>query len=266
VYETAAKAGKRVQALAQAKNHALVLPDCALERTARAIVNAAFGCGGQRCMALPVVVVHNAIADSLVELVLRYAGEIQMGDANDPETQLGPLVTATHKQRVLQYIEKGEREDARLLLDGRAYTNMPDHLSQGFYLGPTLFDHVTNEMVIGREEIFGPVLCFKRVKGFKEGVEVINASEFGNGAAIFTQSGYHAREFSRQVQAGMVGVNVAIPVPIGYFSFTGWKKSFFGDLHSHGKDGVLFYTEKKSVTYRWFDEESSRTTRVGTWD
>lgn len=264
VYETAAKQGKRVQALAQAKNHCLVLPDCALERTAKAIVNAAFGCGGQRCMALPVVVAHNAIAEQLIEEVQKGCEAIRLGHADAPETQMGPLVTREHRERVLGYIGKGIAEGARLLMDGRGahVQEYPD----GFYLGPTLFDHVTNEMVIGREEIFGPVLCFKRTSTFEEGLGLINESEFGNGAAVFTQSGYHAREFARRVGAGMVGINVAIPVPVGFFSFTGWKKSFFGDLHSHGKDGLLFYTEKKSVTYRWFNEIEAKTTRVGTWD
>lgn len=264
VYETAAANGKRVQALAQAKNHCLVLPDCALERTAKAIVNAAFGCGGQRCMALPVVVAHNKIADRLIEEIKKASESIRLGHADAPETQMGPLVTREHQERVLGYIEKGIAEGANLLLDGRKaqVQEYPD----GFFLGPTLFDHVTNDMLIGREEIFGPVLCFKRVDTFEEGLSLINESEFGNGSAIFTQSGHYGREFAHRVQTGMVGINVAIPVPVGYFSFTGWKKSFFGDLHSHGKDGVLFYTEKKSVTYRWFDEVEAKATRVGTWD
>ncbi len=264
VYETAAANGKRVQALAQAKNHCLVLPDCALERTAKAIVNAAFGCGGQRCMALPVVVVHNKIANRLIAEIQKASGTIRLGHADAPETQMGPLVTREHRQRVLGYIEKGIAEGAELLLDGRAaqVQEYPD----GFFLGPTLFDHVTNDMLIGREEIFGPVLCFKRTDSFEEGLALINESEFGNGAAIFTQSGYYGREFAHRAGAGMVGINVAIPVPVGFFSFTGWKKSFFGDLHSHGKDGLLFYTEKKSVTYRWFDEAESKTSHVGTWD
>jgi len=264
VYETAARHGKRVQALAQAKNHCLVLPDCSLERTAKAIVNAAFGCSGQRCMALPVVTAHKAIAERLIKEVSKGCKSIRLGHADAPETQMGPLVTQEHQQRVLGYIEKGIAEGSKLLLDGRQahVQEYPD----GFYLGPTLFDHVTNDMVIGREEIFGPVLCFKRADSFEEGLALINESEFGNGAAVFTQSGYYGREFARRVGTGMVGINVAIPVPVGFFSFTGWKNSFFGDLHSHGRDGLLFYTEKKSVTYRWFNETEAKATRVGTWD
>lgn len=264
VYRTAAQHGKRVQALAQAKNHCLVLPDCAMERTVQAIVNAAFGCCGQRCMALPVVVAHQAIADELVSQLVSAATSIRLGNALDPKTQMGPLVTREHLARVTTYIQKGIDEGANLILDGRN-PKVADH-PDGYYLSPTIFDHVTNTMVIGTEEIFGPVLCIKRARDFEEGLAIINASEFGNGASIFTSSGYHAREYSRRVEAGMVGVNVAIPVPVGYFSFTGWKKSFFGDLHSHGRDGVLFYTEKKSVTTRWFEDKTSRAASIGTWD
>lgn len=264
VYQTAAQHGKRVQALAQAKNHCLVLPDCALDRTVQAIVNAAFGCCGQRCMALPVVVAHQAIADELVARIVSAASSIRVGNALDPETQMGPLVTKEHLARVTAYIQKGVEEGASLLLDGRN-PRVSAH-PEGFYLGPTVFDQVTSGMVIGREEIFGPVLCIRRAEDFEEGMSIINSSEFGNGASIFTSSGYHAREFSHRVQAGMVGINVAIPVPVGYFSFTGWKKSFFGDLHSHGRDGVLFYTEKKSVTQRWFEDKDHRAAQIGTWD
>lgn len=177
---------------------------------------------------------------------------------------MGPLVTKEHLARVTAYIQKGVEEGASLLLDGRN-PRVSAH-PEGFYLGPTVFDQVTSGMVIGREEIFGPVLCIRRAEDFEEGMSIINSSEFGNGASIFTSSGYHARDFSHRVQAGMVGINVAIPVPVGYFSFTGWKKSFFGDLHSHGRDGVLFYTEKKSVTQRWFEDKDHRAAQIGTWD
>jgi len=264
IYETAARSGKRVQALTEAKNHCLVLPDCLLERTARGIVNATFGCAGERCMALPVAVVHNKIAEELVALIVKLAKQVKVGYADSPDTQMGPLVSQDHREGVIQYIEKGVEEGAELVLDGRGCT-VKDY-PNGFYLGPTVFDKVTQDMVVGREEIFGPVLCIKRAASFEEGLRIINESEFGNGAAIYTRSGYYAREFARRVGAGMVGINVGIPVPLGFFSFTGWKRSFFGDLHSHGKDGVLFYTEKKSVTYRWFSEEEAKVKKVSTWD
>lgn len=263
IYETAAAHGKRVQTLCQAKNHALVLPDCSLERTAQAIVNAAFGCAGERCMALPAAAVHEKIADRLVEEIASRARKLKIGPAEDPKTGMGPLVTPEHLARVRGYIEKGIAEGARLVLDGRdckveGYPN-------GFYLGPTIFDHVTKEMAVGNEEIFGPVLSIKRVGSFEEGVAMINASPYGNGTAIFTGSGYHAREFVHRIQVGMVGVNVGIPVPLGYYTFTGWKESFFGDLHSHGKDGIIFYTRKKSISARWFKPEEGGADKIGTW-
>jgi len=263
IYETAAANGKRVQALCQAKNHALVLPDCSLEQTARGIVNAAFGCTGERCMALPVAVVHEAIAKTLVEKILQEAQKIRVGPAEDAATVMGPLVTPEHLERVRGYIDKGISEGAKLILDGRSckVTGFP----KGFYLGPTIFDHVTNEMVVGREEIFGPVLCIKRVKSFEEGIKVINQSPYGNGSAIFTGSGHYAREFVCHILTGMVGVNVGIPVPLGFFSFTGWKESFFGDLHSHGRDGVIFYTRKKSISSRWFKPEEGAADKLGAW-
>ena len=264
VYETAARCGKRVQTLCQAKNHALVMPDCAFLPTVKGIVNAAFGCAGERCMALPVVVAHEAIADKLAEALVEYASKVKVGPAESEDVDMGPLVTPEHLNRVTGYIEKGVEEGARLLLDGRNIS--VDGYPDGFYLGPTIFDHVTNDMVVGCEEIFGPVLSIKRAKSFEEGLDVINANTFGNGAAIYTTNGFYAREFSHRVQAGMVGINVGIPVPMGFFSFTGWKQSFFGDLHSHGKDGVLFYTEKKSITSRWHKEPQAKDVRVSTWD
>ncbi len=264
VYETAAKHGKRVQTLCQAKNHALVMPDCAFIPTVLGIVNAAFGCAGERCMALPVVVAHEAIADQLVEAVVEHAAKVKVGPAEGDGVEMGPVVTQEHLKSVTEYIEIGVKEGAKLMLDGRGYK--VDGHPNGFYLGPTVFDQVTNDMVVGTEEIFGPVLSIKRTKSFDEGLDMINASIYGNGSAIYTTSGYYAREFSRRVQAGMVGINVGIPVPLGFFSFTGWKQSFFGDLHSHGKDGVLFYTEKKSITSRWHKEPQAKDVRVSTWD
>lgn len=264
IYQTAAAHGKRVQALTEAKNHALVMSDCVLPRAAQGIVNAAFGCAGERCMALPTVVALDEIADELVELIVEGAKQIKVGPAEDPTTTMGPLVSSEHREGVVKWIETGVAEGAKLMLDGRNLT-VPDH-ENGFYLGPTIFDHVTEDMTVGREEIFGPVLCIKRARSFEEGLAIINASRFGNGSAIYTQSGRYAREFAHRVGAGMVGINVGIPVPLGFFSFTGWKQSFFGDLHSHGKDGVLFFTEKKSVSYRWFEEADAKVKKVSTWD
>jgi malonate-semialdehyde dehydrogenase (acetylating)/methylmalonate-semialdehyde dehydrogenase len=264
VYQTAAAGGKRVQALTEAKNHALVMPDCILPRAARAIVNAAFGCAGERCMALSVVVAHQEIADELVELIVKAAKEINVADACSPDCGMGPLISSGRRRSVLNWIENGIGEGAELILDGRD-VSVPG-CRDGFFVGPTIFDNVTQEMSVGREEIFGPVLCIKRVSSFEEGLQVVNASHLGNGSAIFTQSGRLAREFAHRAGAGMVGINVAIPVPLGFFSFTGWKNSFFGDLHSHGKDGVLFFTEKKSVTYRWFEEADTKAKKVNTWD
>ncbi len=268
IYSTAAAAGKRVQALTEAKNHALVLRDAALERSARGIINSACGCAGERCMALPVVVVEEAIADELVATLARLMKELKMGPAYDKLSQLGPLVNDEHRQSVIKWIEKGVAEGATLVLDGRQVQTvaLPGY-EKGFYLGPTLFDHVTPEMSIGNREIFGPVLCIKRVKDFEEGVELMNANEFANGSVIYTQSGYYAREFAKRTHGGMVGVNVGIPVPLGIFGFTGHKNSFFGDLHTMGTDGVRFFTELKSITTRWFSETEAREGRVlNSWD
>jgi malonate-semialdehyde dehydrogenase (acetylating)/methylmalonate-semialdehyde dehydrogenase len=265
IYGTAATNGKRVQALTEAKNHALVLRDAALERTARGIVNSACGCAGERCMALPVVVAEEEIADRLVATLVKIMGELKIGPAYDKTSQLGPLVNAEHRQSVVNWIAKGVEEGAKLVLDGRGVK--VKGYEKGFYLGPTLFDHVKQGMTVGDREIFGPVLCIKRVKDFEEGIALMNASEFGNGSVIYTQSGYWAREFARRTHGGMVGINVGIPVPLGIFGFTGHKNSFFGDLHTMGMDGVRFYTELKSVTAHWFSEEEAREAKViNTWD
>ncbi len=264
IYSTAAANGKRVQALCEAKNHGLVLEDAALERTARGIINSSFGCAGERCMALPVIVAQESIADELVSLIVKYAKELKIGPAYDKASQLGPVVTKGHREFVLGWIEKGIKEGAKLVLDGRKVT-VPGY-EKGFYLGPTVFDHVTPEMTVGDEEIFGPVVCVKRVKNFEEGLQIMNKNRFANGSVIFTQNGYYSREFARRTHGGMVGINVGIPVPVGVFPFTGHKNSFFGDLHTLGKDGVRFYTETKVVTTRWFDEEEMKKTKVDTWD
>jgi len=264
IYGTAATHGKRVQALCEAKNHGLVLEDAALERTARGIINSSFGCAGERCMALPVIVAQESIADELVELLVKYAKELKIGSAYDKTSKLGPVVTAAHKDFVLGNIEKGIKEGAKLVLDGRD-VKVPG-FENGFYVGPTILDYVTKDMTVGDNEIFGPVICVKRVKDFEEGLEIMNNNPFANGSVIFTQSGHYSREFARRTHGGMVGINVGIPVPVGIFPFTGHKNSFFGDLHTLGKDGVRFYTETKAVTTTWFDDEEKKKTTVDTWD
>lgn len=264
IYSEAASSGKRVQALCEAKNHALVLNDAPLKRTAAGIINAAFGCAGERCMALPVVVVQEGIADALAEELVRLAKEIKVGPAYDKTTGLGPVVNESHKRSILEWIEKGLEEGASLALDGRDV--VVEGYEGGYYLGPTILDHVTRDMTVGTREIFGPVLCIKRVKTFEEGLALMNENPFANGSVIFTQNGHYAREFARHTDGGMVGVNVGIPVPVGVFPFSGHKNSFIGDLHCLGKDGYRFYTETKVVTTRWFDEKESRSTDVTTWD
>ena len=264
IYGIASANGKRVQAQTEAKNHALVLEDAALERTARGIINSAFGCAGERCMALPVVVAQESIADKLVSLIVKYAKELKIGPAYDKSTGLGPVVTADHKEHVIDWIEKGIEEGAKLVLDGRNVV-VPGY-KNGFYLGPTIFDHVKPSMTVGDCEIFGPVLCIKRVKDFEEGLAVMNENQFANGSVIYTQSGYYAREFASRTDGGMVGINVGIPVPVGIFPFCGHKNSFFGDLHVLGKDGVRFFTEVKTVTTKWFDEDEKNSKDVDTWE
>lgn len=252
VYATAAAAGKRVQALCEAKNHALVLKDAPIEATAHRIVQAAYGSNGERCMALPVVVAEDAIADALAAAIVAAAKKIKVGPGYDHSTEMGPVVSAKHKTFVEGRIAEGVAEGAKLLLDGRGY-RVPG-CEGGYYIGPTVFDHVTPDMHIGREEIFGPVLCIKRVGSFEEGLALMNNNPFAKGAVIFTQSGYYAREFQRRSDAGMIGINLGIPVPQGTFPFCGHKESFFGDLHCVGKDGVRFFTDSKCVTSCWFDE------------
>jgi len=265
IYSTAAANGKRVQALTEAKNHALVLRDCKLDRTAQGIINAFCGCAGERCMALPVVVVENAIADRLVPLLLHYAAQINLGPAYEKSTGMGPVVNQGHKEFVLNWIEKGIQEGAELILDGRQPQVAPG-CERGFFIGPTIFDRVTEEMAVGREEIFGPVLAIKRVNSFEEGIRIMNNSRFANGSVIYTQSGYYARRFAKETHGGMVGINVGIPVPVGVFGFTGQKQSFFGDLHMMGRDGFIFFTESRNVTQTWFAEDRQDHGKVDTWD
>ncbi len=264
IYSRSAASGKRVQCLCEAKNHALVLEDAPINRTAAGIVNAAFGCAGERCMALPVVVAQESIADQLVEAIVRLAKDLKIGPAYDKTSKLGPVISKAHKERVIKWIEKGVSEGAKVVLDGRDCV-VPGY-EEGFYVGPTVLDHVTNDMTVGVNEIFGPVLCIKRVKDFNEGLEVMNANPFANGSVIFTQNGYYSREFAARTHGGMVGINVGIPVPVGFFPFSGHKNSFFGDLHCLGKDAVRFYTESKTVTTHWFDAEEIKKETVSTWD
>ncbi len=263
IYKSAAAEGKRVQALCEAKNHALVLEDASIKHAARGIINAAFGCAGERCMALPAVVAQESIADELVKYLVEYAKELKQGPAYDKTSTIGPVVNKGHMDFVLNWIEKGIGEGAKLMLDGR--NAKVEGYENGFYIAPTIFDHVTPEMTIGDEEVFGPVLCVKRVKDFEEGLQLMNNNRFANGSVIFTNSGYYAREFAKRTHGGMVGVNVGIPVPVGVFPFSGHKQSFFGDLHTLGKDGIAFFTETKSVTSRWFKPDSEAK-KVSTWD
>lgn len=264
IYATAAATGKRVQCLCEAKNHALVLEDAPIDRTAAGIVNAAFGCAGERCMALPVVVAQESIADKLVEAIVTQAKKLKLGPAYDKTSTLGPVTYLKHKKRIEERIQQGIDEGAELVLDGR--NPHVEGYENGYYIGPTIFDKVKPGMSIGDTEVFGPVLCIKRVKDFAEGLELMNNNLFANGSVIFTQNGYYAREFARHTDGGMVGVNVGIPVPVGMFPFSGHKNSFFGDLHCLGKDAYRFFTESKSVTTRWFDEEEMKKTDVSTWD
>jgi len=264
VYKTASAAGKRVQCLTEAKNHAVVLRDAPILPTAARIANSAFGCAGQRCMALPVVCVEEEIADEFVATLVELAKNLKIGPGSDPGTDVGPLVTDEHRRWVLDGIEKGIAEGAELVLDGRDVT--VEGCEDGFFVGPTIFDHVAPDMRVGIDEIFGPVLAVKRVANFEEGLEIANSSEFANGSSIFTQNGHYAREFSRRTDGGMVGINVGIPVPISAFPFSGHKASFFGDLHMMGKDGIAFYTETKTVTSYWFGPEETGHAKVGTWE
>jgi len=264
IYATAASNGKRVQALTEAKNHALVLEDAVLERAAQGIINSFCGCAGERCMALPVVVVQNSVADQLVEAVTRMAKEVNLGRAYDKGTGLGPVINKGHKEFVLGCIEKAIEEGATLVLDGRN-PKVPEGCEEGFFIGPTIFDRVTEEMACGREEIFGPVLCIKRVDSFEQGLQIMNDNRFANGSVIYTESGHYAREFAKRTDGGMVGINVGIPVPLGVFGFTGHKQSFFGDLHCMGRDGFIFYTETKNVTTTWFTGKEIPA-KASTWD
>ncbi len=254
VHEKASANGKRVQALGGAKNHAIVLEDASLEQTANAIIGAAYGSAGERCMAISVVVAVEGIADDLCKLLSEKAQSLKIGPGNEPENEMGPLITDDHKNKVMDYIQQGIDAGATVLLDGR------DHeitSKQGFFLGPTLFDHVNPEMSIYKEEIFGPVLVVLRVKDFNDAIQLANEHQFGNGVAIFTNQGSKAREFVHSVEVGMVGINVAIPVPLSFYTFGGWKDSIFGSSNIYGMDGIRFFTRTKTITARWVEDDGS---------
>ncbi len=251
VYETATRAGKRVQALGGAKNHMVVLADADLELAADAAVSAAYGSAGERCMAISVLVAVGDSADRLLPRIRERIARVKVGPGLEPGVEMGPLVTREHHARVVHYVETGVSEGARLVADGRE-TRVENH-EDGFFLGPCLFDGVTPGMTIYRDEIFGPVLSVVRAGSLEEALELVNANPYANGVAIFTNDGRAARRFQNEVQVGMVGINVPIPVPTAFYSFGGWKSSIFGDLHMYGRDGVRFYTRSKVVTSRWPD-------------
>jgi len=263
VYKTAAAEGKRVQSLTEAKNHALILKDAPILATAQRVINSAFGCAGERCMALPAICVEEEIADELIGSIVDLAKNLKMGAAWLAETEMGPMVTDELRQSVRGWVDTGVKEGGDLVLDGRDVSVAG--YEGGYFMGPTVFDNVTSEMRIGIDEIFGPVLSVKRVKDFEEGLHEMNSSEFANGSAIFTLNGRYAREFSRRTEAGMVGINVGIPVPMSTFPFCGHKNSFYGDLHCMGEDGIAFFTETKAVTSHWFNEDDLKGAKVGTW-
>ena len=247
VHERATAAGKRVQALGGAKNHAVVMPDADLDLAAEQLIAAGYGSAGQRCMAISVAVAVGDAAEPLVERLKAKALDLKVGPGLEPESDMGPVVTAQALERITGYIDSGEKAGAALAVDGREL----DVEGDGFFVGPTLFDGVTTDMDIYRDEIFGPVLAVVRVDSLLEAIELINRSSFANGTAIFTSSGQAARTFQRQVQVGMIGINVPIPVPMAFYSFGGWKESLFGDHHIHGPEGVQFYTRGKVITTRW---------------
>jgi malonate-semialdehyde dehydrogenase (acetylating)/methylmalonate-semialdehyde dehydrogenase len=253
IYETGAHHGKRVQALGGAKNHMVVMPDADLEQAVDALIGAGYGSAGERCMAISVAVLVGDVAERLLPMLKTRAEKLIIKNGVHLDAEMGPIVTAAAHQRITGYIDQGVKEGATLLVDGRQFTGAQAGAGceQGFWMGGTLFDHVTPDMRIYKEEIFGPVLGCVRVKDFAEAVNLINAHEFGNGVSCFTRDGNVAREFARRIQVGMVGINVPIPVPMAWHGFGGWKKSLFGDMHAYGEEGVRFYTKQKSIMQRW---------------
>jgi len=261
IYQTGTAHGKRVQAAGGAKNHIFIMPDAVLDRSIDALVGSAFGCAGERCMAGPLALPVGDVADEVVERLTETAGRIKTGPTDrESDATMGPLISREHQQSVVGYIEQGEADGAKLTLDGRK-VSVPE-APGGYYVGPTVFDHVRPEMSIAREEIFGPVLSVIRIKSLEEGIRMTQASEYGNGAVLYTQSGRAAREFKHRAGAGMIGINVGVPAPMAWFSFTGWSRSFFGDLHIQAKEGLLFYTQQKMTMSRWFKGTDAR---LGTW-
>ncbi|WP_262283996.1 CoA-acylating methylmalonate-semialdehyde dehydrogenase [Micromonospora sp. MA102] len=251
VYETGTRNGKRVQALGGAKNHMVVLPDADLDLAADAAVSAGFGSAGERCMAISVVVAVDPVGDALVGKISERIAALRVGDGRRPGCEMGPLVTGAHRDRVVSYLDAGRAAGAELVVDGRSHPI--DGERAGFWLGPTLFDHVDTDMSIYTDEIFGPVLSVLRVPSYDDAVEVVNTNRYGNGTAIFTNDGGAARRYQNEIEIGMVGVNVPIPVPVSYYSFGGWKDSLFGDAHAYGPEGVSFFVRSKVVTSRWLD-------------
>ena len=253
IYETGTKNGKRVQALGGAKNHMLVLPDADLDMAADALVSAAYGSAGERCMAVSVVLAVDTIADELAKKVQDRIPNVKVGPGSEPDSEMGPLITSEHRDKVASYVANAAGEGAKVLVDGR--NGAP---SDGFFLKPSLIDNVKPGMKCYDDEIFGPVLSMVRVKSYEEGLQLINDNQYGNGTAIFTRDGGVARQFQFDVNVGMVGINVPIPVPVSYYSFGGWKASLFGDLHMYGPDGIQFFTRSKVVTSRWPDPRTSK--------
>jgi malonate-semialdehyde dehydrogenase (acetylating)/methylmalonate-semialdehyde dehydrogenase len=249
IYETGAREGKRIQALGGAKNHLVVMPDADIDKAIDGLIGAAYGSAGERCMAISVAVLVGDVADRVVQKLQDRASTLQIGSGMIDSSEMGPVVTDAAQQRIVGCIDKGVEEGAKLLVDGRNYV-VPG-AEDGFFLGASLFDHVTTDMSIYKDEIFGPVLACLRVKDLDEAIRVINAHEFGNGVSCYTQDGNVAREFGRQIEVGMVGINVPIPVPMAWHGFGGWKKSLFGDMHAYGEEGVRFYTKQKSIMQRW---------------
>ncbi len=251
IYETGTRNGKRVQALGGAKNHMVVLPDADMELAADAAVGAAYGSAGERCMAISVLVTVGDAADKLLPKIRERIAALKVGDGLDPSSQMGPVITRQHMEKVRGYVDAGVREGAELLVDGRTL-KVPGR-EKGFFVGPTLFDRVAPTMEIYQEEIFGPVLSVVRAESYDQAIKLIHAHRYANGVALFTNDGGAARKFQNEIQVGMVGINVPIPVPMAYYSFGGWKQSLFGDLHIYGRDGVQFYTRNKVVISRWPD-------------
>lgn len=251
IAEGCARTGKRYQALGGANNHAIVMPDANLDFATKHIVSGAFGAAGQRCMALPVVVAVGESADPLIEKIKARAETLVVGPGEDPKSELGPVISAKAKDRIVSWIDEAEAAGATVVLDGRKFKHSDEKFAGGYWLGPTVLDKVPLDTKAYCEEIFGPVLVVVRAESYEEAIEIVNSSPFGNGSAIFTESGDYARRFELDVEAGMVGINVPIPVPVGYYSFGGWKDSLYGDVKMHGQEGVNFYTKAKVITTRW---------------